>query len=62
MACFSPFTTGSGFSGSDLFPVLAWGIVGAFVAIRRFAREATDEDGSVAHVRRWRRLSTEHGG
>ena len=26
--------------------VLVWGAAGAFVAVRRFAREATDEDGA----------------
>jgi ABC-2 type transport system permease protein len=41
-ACFSPYTAGSGFSGSNLLPLVAWGIVGTVVAARRFAREATD--------------------
>jgi ABC-2 type transport system permease protein len=44
-ACFSPYTTGSGFSSSDLTSLLAWGIAGTFVAVRRFSREATDEEG-----------------
>jgi len=42
-ACFSPFTSGAGFAWRDLAVIFAWGIAGAFVATRRFAREATDE-------------------
>ena len=59
-ACFSPFTTGSGFSGRDLSSLLAWGVVGTFVAVRRFAHEATDE-GGVAHPRPRRRTLAEEG-
>jgi ABC-2 type transport system permease protein len=59
-ACFSPYTTGSGFSGHDLLSLLVWGLIGAFVAVRRFAREATDEPGSVAGAPLWRRLTAEH--
>jgi ABC-type polysaccharide/polyol phosphate export permease len=44
-ACFSPYTTGTGFSSRDLGSLLVWGAVGAFVAVRRFSREATDEQG-----------------
>jgi ABC-2 type transport system permease protein len=47
-ACFSPYTTGSGFSTRDLTSILAWGVGGTFVAVRRFSREATDEEGGVA--------------
>jgi ABC-2 type transport system permease protein len=50
-ACFSPYTTGSGFSGHDLFPLVVWGAVGTIVAVRRFAREATDEEGGVIRMR-----------
>jgi ABC-2 type transport system permease protein len=53
-ACFSPYTTGSGFSGRDLLVIAAWGLAGAVVAVRRFAREAVDEDGA-AHHRLWQR-------
>jgi ABC-2 type transport system permease protein len=48
-ACFSPYTQGSGFSARDLASLLAWGAAGTVVAVRRFAREALDED---AHPRR----------
>jgi ABC-2 type transport system permease protein len=44
-ACFSPYTTGSGFSARDLGSLLVWGAIGTFVAVRRFAAEATDEEG-----------------
>lgn len=44
-ACFSPYTTGSAFSARDLVSLLAWGAVGAVVAVHRFAREAFEEDG-----------------
>lgn len=44
-ACFSPYTAGSGFSRNDLLPLVAWGVAGTVVAARRFAREATDEEG-----------------
>jgi ABC-2 type transport system permease protein len=47
-ACFSPYTTGSGFSSGDLSSLLVWGVAGAFVAVRRFSREATDEEGGSA--------------
>lgn len=53
-ACFSPYTTGSGFSGHDLASLAAWGVVGAVVAVRRFTREETDEPAGT-----WRRPSTE---
>jgi ABC-2 type transport system permease protein len=43
-ACFSPFTSGAGFAWRDLAVIFAWGIAGAVVATRRFAREATDEE------------------
>jgi ABC-2 type transport system permease protein len=51
--CFSPYTTGSGFSGRDLLSLAVWGLVGAYVAVRRFAGEATDEEGG--------RLAARHG-
>jgi ABC-2 type transport system permease protein len=41
-ACFSPFTTGSGFSFGDLAVLAAWGVAGAIVASRRLATEAED--------------------
>jgi ABC-2 type transport system permease protein len=47
-ACFSPYTTGSGFAWHDLWPLLLWGAIGAFVAVRRFSHEATDEEGGTA--------------
>jgi ABC-2 type transport system permease protein len=53
--CFSPYTTGSGFSGPDLWPLFAWGVVGTIVAVRRFSREATDEEGGASRPRPWRR-------
>jgi ABC-2 type transport system permease protein len=43
-ACFSPYTTGSGFSGGDLAVIAAWGIAGLVVAVRRF-RSAAEGDG-----------------
>jgi ABC-2 type transport system permease protein len=54
-ACFSPYTTGSGFSGRDLASLAAWGLIGSVVAIRRFAREETDEPQSARP--RWRTLA-----
>jgi ABC-2 type transport system permease protein len=54
-ACFSPYTTGSGFSARDLSSLLVWGAIGALVAVRRFSREATDEEGGIARSRPWRR-------
>jgi ABC-2 type transport system permease protein len=54
-ACFSPYTTGSGFSARDLGSLLAWGSIGTVVAVRRFSREATDEEGGSAGSRPWRR-------
>jgi ABC-2 type transport system permease protein len=59
-ACFSPYTTGSGFSGGDLWPLLAWGAIGTFVAVRRFSHETTDEEGTLSRARPWRRTSAEH--
>ena len=56
-ACFSPYTTGSGFSGRDLLSLLAWGGLAAFVAARRLAREATDEEPSLAGSRLLRRTT-----
>lgn len=50
-ACFSPYTTGSGFSSRDLSALAAWGAAGAIVAVRRFAAEAVDEDGSSSRPR-----------
>jgi ABC-2 type transport system permease protein len=58
-ACFSPYTTGSGFAAGDLAVVAAWGIGGLIVAVRRFRRE--DERGEGEG--RLRRLahSLQHG-
>lgn len=53
-ACFSPFTTGSGFS-RDLAVLAAWGVAGAIVAARHLATEA--EDGEEGSRRRWLRLA-----
>ena len=39
-ACFSPYTTGSGFAFGDLAEIAAWGVVGLVVAVRRFRWEA----------------------
>ena len=54
-ACFNPHTTGSGFSGGGLLSIAVWGLAGAYVAVRRFAREATDEDSR--RLRRHHRVS-----
>jgi ABC-2 type transport system permease protein len=43
-ACFDPATTGSGFS-SDLWPLIAWTVVGLVVAARRFRVEMTAAGG-----------------
>jgi ABC-2 type transport system permease protein len=59
-ACFSPYTTGSGFSARDLGSLLAWGALGTLVAVRRFSREATDEEGGVTSSRAWRRTVAGH--
>ena len=50
-ACISPYTTGSGFAGRDLLSLLVWGCVATVVAVRRLAREATDESLSRAGSR-----------
>ena len=42
-ACFSPHTTGSGFSAGHLGALVRLGRGGGFVAVRRFAAEAVDE-------------------
>jgi ABC-2 type transport system permease protein len=54
-ACFSPYTSGSGFAARDLASLVLWGALGAFVAVRRFAAEAVDEEGAPAASRLWRR-------
>lgn len=54
--CFSPYTSGSGFATRDLVSLLLWGALGAFVAVRRFAVEAVDEEGTPAASRLWRPL------
>jgi ABC-2 type transport system permease protein len=59
-ACFSPFTTGSGFEARDLFSLLVWAVIGTVVAVRRLAREATDEQSGAVRPRLSRRTSTEH--
>jgi ABC-2 type transport system permease protein len=61
-ACFSPYTSGSGFAARDLASLLVWGAIGTFVAVRRFAAEATDEEGGTSGSRRWRRATGEHAG
>ena len=48
-ACFSPHTTGSGFSARHLGALVVWGVAAGFVAVRRFAAEAVDE--GTAHRR-----------
>jgi ABC-2 type transport system permease protein len=52
-ACFSPYTSGSGFDARDLASLVAWGAAGTIVAARRFAREALDEEGGRAGRRFW---------
>jgi ABC-2 type transport system permease protein len=37
LTAYNPYTTGAGFSWTDLLIVAAWGAVGLFVAIRRFS-------------------------
>lgn len=44
-ACFSPYTTGSGFAFRDLAEIAAWGLVGLAVAVRRFRWEAGPDEG-----------------
>ena len=39
-ACFSPYTSGSGFVLRDLVAIAAWGAVGLIVAVRRFRWES----------------------
>jgi ABC-2 type transport system permease protein len=36
LVAYNPHTTGSGFDGSDLLVLAAWGVVGLLIAIRRF--------------------------
>jgi ABC-2 type transport system permease protein len=57
-ACFSPYTTGSGLAARDLVSLLAWGAVATFVAVRRYAAEATDEAGGRSGSPRWRRMTS----
>jgi ABC-2 type transport system permease protein len=57
---FSPYTSGTGFATGDLVSLLLWGALGAFVAVRRFSAEATDEEGTPAASRLWRRTSEGH--
>ncbi len=59
-ATFSPYTSGTGFAAQDLLSLLLWGALGAFVAVRRFSAEATDEEGTPAASRLWRRASQGH--
>jgi ABC-2 type transport system permease protein len=61
-ACFSPYTSGSGFAARDLASLLVWGAIGTFVAVRRFAAEAIDEEGGMSGSRRWRRATADHAG
>jgi ABC-2 type transport system permease protein len=58
-ACFSPYTTGSGFSRTDLVAIAAWGVAGTVVAVGRLAREATDEQRSVVVPRLRHRTTAE---
>jgi ABC-2 type transport system permease protein len=53
-ACFSPFTTGRGFSLGDLAVLAAWGVVGAIVAARRLASETEDAERAPRRRRRLR--------
>jgi ABC-2 type transport system permease protein len=39
-ACFSPYTSGSGFSPGDLAVIAVWGVGALFVAVRRFRWES----------------------
>lgn len=48
--CFSPFTTGSGFSTRDLSALVVWGIVGALISIRRFSADEVDADAPAAQA------------
>jgi ABC-2 type transport system permease protein len=41
-ACFSPHTRGSGFAAGHLAVIGIWGVVGAAIAVRRFAAETAD--------------------
>jgi ABC-2 type transport system permease protein len=55
-ACFSPYTSGSGFAARDLAEIAVWGAIGLFVAVRRFRWEAEPQEDRP----RWRlRLRTE---
>jgi ABC-2 type transport system permease protein len=59
-ACFSPYTSGSGFNTRDLASLVAWGAAGTIVAARRFAREALDEAGGRAGRRLWELSPLKH--
>ncbi len=37
LAAYNPYTKGAGFAGADLLVLAAWGVVGLFVALRRFS-------------------------
>jgi ABC-2 type transport system permease protein len=43
--CFSPYTSGTGLAAGDLAVVVAWGLGGLVVAVRRFRRQAEAGEG-----------------
>jgi hypothetical protein len=59
-ACFSPFTSGPGFSARDLAALAVWGAIGTIVAVRRFAHEALDEEGGHSGRRLWEHTTVKH--
>ena len=59
-ACFSPFTTGSGFSARDLAALAVWGAIGTIVAVRRFGREALDEESGHSGRQLWEHTTVKH--
>lgn len=49
-ACFSPYTTGSGFNPRDLAVIAAWGVGSLVVAVRRFRWESAPTEGKGRRV------------
>jgi ABC-2 type transport system permease protein len=57
-ACFSPYTSGSGFAPRDLAEIALWGAGGLFVAVRRFRWEAGPQEPGTRHRLRLPRLGS----
>ncbi|MDF5755216.1 ABC transporter permease [Spongiactinospora sp. TRM90649] len=52
--CFNPYLTGSGFAGDHLAVIVAWGVVGALIALWRFRWEPAHARAGAVHRTRGR--------